>query len=96
LALASRAKAFPRRRPTPDGEDNPDHRALPTFFSGDEGNIWGDLYGQTRLAWKQALEAESEWERDRFAAREFFDFDYFEVAGPPLLASARDAEGGWQ
>ena len=35
-------------------------------------SFWGDLYGHTKLAWKRALEAESEWERDRFAAREFY------------------------
>jgi len=41
LALASRAKAFPKRRPTPNGEDNPDHRAFPTFSSGDEREFLG-------------------------------------------------------
>ena len=31
-------------------------------------SFWGDLYGQTKLAWKQFFEAESERQRDRYAA----------------------------
>ena len=42
------------------------------FLAEMKETFWGDLYGHTRLAWKRALEAESEWERDRFAAREFY------------------------
>src|SRR5581483_11518836 len=29
--------------------------------------FWGELYGQTKLAWKRFLELESERQRDRFA-----------------------------
>ncbi len=39
------------------------------FLAEMKESFWGDLYGHTKLAWKRALEAESEWERDRFAAR---------------------------
>src|ERR1700733_1520203 len=42
------------------------------FLAEMKETFWGDLYGQTKLAWKQALEADSEWERDRFAARESY------------------------
>ena len=42
------------------------------FLEEMKETFWGDLYGHTRLAWKRALEAESEWERDRFAAREIY------------------------
>src|ERR1700680_2354477 len=42
------------------------------FLAERKESFGGDLYGHTRLAWKRALEAESEWERDRFAAREFY------------------------
>jgi hypothetical protein len=48
--LPSKQKPILERRPTPDGEDNPNHRALPTFFGGDEGKflgrcIWRDPAG---------------------------------------------------
>ena len=42
------------------------------FLAEMKETFWGDLYGHTKLAWKRALETESEWERDRFAAREFY------------------------
>jgi putative transposase len=42
------------------------------FLAEMKDTFWGDLYGHTKLAWKRALEAELEWERDRFAAREFY------------------------
>ena len=42
------------------------------FLAERKETFWGDLYGHPKLAWKRALEAESEWERDRFAAPEFY------------------------
>jgi hypothetical protein len=42
------------------------------FLAEMKESFWGDLYDHTKLAWKQALEAESEGERDRFAGREFY------------------------
>ena len=37
------------------------------FLSEVKESFWGDLYGQTRQAWKRFLELESERERDRYA-----------------------------
>ncbi len=71
FCLASE-KPILERRLTPDGEDNPNHRALPTFFSGDEESFWGDVYGETKQAWKRLLEADSLRQRDRYAVRESY------------------------
>ena len=35
-------------------------------------SFWGDVYGQTRLAWKQFFELDSERQRDRYAVRESY------------------------
>jgi len=32
-------------------------------------SFWGDLYGQTKLAWQQFFELQSERQRDRYAVR---------------------------
>ncbi len=32
------------------------------FLADMKESFWGDVYGHTRLVWKQALEADSEWE----------------------------------
>jgi Transposase, Mutator family len=37
------------------------------FLSEVKESFWGDLYGQTRPAWKRFFELESERERDRYA-----------------------------
>lgn len=37
------------------------------FLSELKESFWGDLYGQTRQAWKKFLELESERDRDRYA-----------------------------
>ena len=42
------------------------------FLADLKETFWGDLYGQTRLAWKQFLEAESQRERDRYAVRDAY------------------------
>jgi putative transposase len=34
--------------------------------------FWGDLYGETRLAWQRFFELQSERQRDRFAVREAY------------------------
>ena len=43
-------------------------------------SFWGDLYGKTRVAWKQFLEAESQRERNRWVGRR----EYERGEGPRL------------
>ena len=43
------------------------------FLSEMKDSFWGDLYGETKLAWKKYFEAESARERDRMAARESYE-----------------------
>jgi transposase-like protein len=42
------------------------------FLAEVKETFWGDVYAQTRLAWKRFWEAESVRERDRFAVREAY------------------------
>ena len=42
------------------------------FLSEIKESFWGDVYGQTKLAWKQFFEADSERQRDRYAVRETY------------------------
>jgi putative transposase len=35
-------------------------------------SFWGDVYGQTKLVWKQLLEMDSQRQRDRYAVREAY------------------------
>jgi hypothetical protein len=35
------------------------------FLKKMKESFWGDVYGRTKLAWKQFLEADSERQRDR-------------------------------
>jgi putative transposase len=42
------------------------------FLGEMKDSFWGDVYGQTRLVWKQLLEADSERQRDRYAVREAY------------------------
>lgn len=37
------------------------------FLRESKESFWGDLYGQTRLAWKGFFELQSERERDRYS-----------------------------
>jgi putative transposase len=37
------------------------------FLAEMKASFWGDLYGQTRQAWQQFFELQSERERDRFS-----------------------------
>ena len=37
------------------------------FLAEMKDSFWGDLYGQTRRAWQQFFELESERQRDRFS-----------------------------
>src|SRR4029077_6334095 len=39
------------------------------FLGEIKESFWGDVYGQTKLAWKQFFEADSERQRDRYAGR---------------------------
>src|SRR5260370_1331816 len=43
------------------------------FLAEMKESFWGDVYGHTRLVWKQAVEADSEWERDRLAVGEAYE-----------------------
>jgi hypothetical protein len=38
------------------------------FLAEMKESFWGDLYGQTRQAWQQFFELQSERQRDRFPA----------------------------
>src|ERR1039458_3291685 len=40
------------------------------FLAERKESFWGDVYGETKLAWKRLLEQESRRERDRYAVRE--------------------------
>jgi len=42
------------------------------FLTELKESFWGDVYGQTKLAWKQFLEADSQRQRDRYAVREAY------------------------
>jgi putative transposase len=43
------------------------------FLADMKESFWGDVYGQTKLAWKQFLELDSERQRDRYAVREAYE-----------------------
>jgi len=43
------------------------------FLADVKETFWGDLYGQTKLAWKRFWEAESARARDRYAVREAYE-----------------------
>ena len=42
------------------------------FLEEMKESFWGDVYGHTKLLWKQLLEADSRRERDRYAVREVY------------------------
>ena len=42
------------------------------FLEEMKDSFWGDVYGETKLAWKQLLEADSRRQRDRYAVREAY------------------------
>ena len=42
------------------------------FLAEMKESFWGDVYGETRLAWKRLLEADSERQRDRYAVRDVY------------------------
>jgi transposase-like protein len=42
------------------------------FLSEIKESFWSDVYGRTKLAWKQFLEADSARQRDRYAVREAY------------------------
>jgi putative transposase len=42
------------------------------FLAEMKESFWGDVYGQTKLAWKQFLELDSERQRDQYAVREAY------------------------
>jgi hypothetical protein len=62
LPLPGSQNPFLRRRPTP--EDNPDHRALPTFFGGDEVKFLGRHVRSHQTGMESGVEAGWEGERD--------------------------------
>ncbi len=42
------------------------------FLADMKESFWGDVYGETRLAWKRFLELDSERQRDRYTVREAY------------------------
>jgi hypothetical protein len=42
------------------------------FLAEMKESFWGDVYGQTKQAWKQFFEADSQRQRDRYAVREAY------------------------
>ncbi len=42
------------------------------FLAEMKESFWGDVYGETKLAWKRLLEGDSERQRDRYAVREVY------------------------
>src|ERR1035438_7592672 len=42
------------------------------FLAEMKESFWGDVYGETKLAWKRLLEADSQRQRDRYAVREAY------------------------
>jgi transposase-like protein len=42
------------------------------FLAEMKESFWGDVYGETKLAWKRLLEADSERQRDRYAVRDCY------------------------
>jgi putative transposase len=43
------------------------------FLAEMKESFWGDLYGQTKLAWQQFFELQSERQRDRYAVRAVYE-----------------------
>jgi hypothetical protein len=43
------------------------------FLEEMKESFWGDVYGETKLAWKRLLEADSERQRDRYAVRDSYE-----------------------
>jgi hypothetical protein len=67
LALASQAKAFPKGDLHPIAKVTPITERFQHFVEELQESFWGDLYGQTRAAWKKFFELDSERLRDRYA-----------------------------
>ena len=42
------------------------------FLAEMKESFWGDVYGETKQAWKRLLEADSQRQRDRYAVRESY------------------------
>ena len=57
------------------------------FLAEMKESFWGDLYGQTKLAWKRLLEADSERQRDRYAVRETLRAAAQPAAAPTATAT---------
>jgi putative transposase len=72
LALASQAKALPKRRLTPMAKIIPITEHYQHFLAEMKESFWGDVYGETKRLWKERLEADSRRERDRYAVREVY------------------------
>ena len=51
------------------------------FLAEMKESFWGDVYGETRLAWKRLLEADSERQCDRYAVRESYERRVHRPAG---------------
>jgi hypothetical protein len=65
-------KPILERRPTPMAKIVPISEHYQHFLAEMKESFWGDVYGETKLAWKRLLEADSERQRDRYAVREVY------------------------
>ena len=72
MALASQAKAIPKRRLTPRAKIIPITEHYQHFLAEMKESFWGDVYGETKRLWKERLEADSQRQRDRYAVREVY------------------------
>ena len=72
MALASQAKAIPKRRLTPRAKIIPITEHYQHFLAEMKESFWGDVYGETKRLWKERLEADSQRQGDRYAVREVY------------------------
>src|ERR1019366_5716254 len=63
----SKQKPFLERSLHPMAKVTPISEHFQHFLAEMKETFWGDLYGQTKLAWQQFFELQSERQRDRFS-----------------------------
>jgi hypothetical protein len=66
--LPDKREAISRKELTPVAKIIPISEHFQHFLAEMKESFWGDLYGQTELAWQRFFELESERQRDRFSA----------------------------
>jgi Transposase, Mutator family len=65
--LPDKREAISRKELTPVAKIIPISEHFQHFLAEMKESFWGDLYGQTKLAWQRFFELESERQRDRFS-----------------------------